>query len=201
MEKKSSKFKAIGVFCASAMGNSTKVIDEAKQVGFALASKKITLVYGGASVGIMGVVADAVLENDGTVIGIIPSFFSKNEIAHNGITELLFVDSMAERKRLLAEKSDAFLVLPGGFGTLDELFEVLTLSQLNLHQKPVGILNIDGFYNSLIEQLTVMNNAGFLRDNHYLMFVHDTTIAGLFDKMEQYQANHDSTWLSWAKEE
>lgn len=201
MEIKSSKFKTIGVFCASAMGNSTKVIDEAKQVGFALASKKITLVYGGASVGIMGVVADAVLENDGTVIGIIPSFFSKNEIAHNGITELLFVDSMAERKRLLAEKSDAFLVLPGGFGTLDELFEVLTLSQLNLHQKPVGILNIDGFYNSLIEQLTVMNNAGFLRDNHYLMFVHDTTIAGLFDKMEQYQANHDSKWLSWAKEE
>jgi len=201
MEIKSSKFKTIAVFCASAMGNSTKVIDEAKQVGFALASKNITLVYGGASVGIMGVVADAVLENDGTVIGIIPSFFSKNEIAHNGITELLFVDSMAERKRLLAEKSDAFLVLPGGFGTLDELFEVLTLSQLNLHQKPVGILNIDGFYNSLIEQLTVMNNAGFLRDNHYLMFVHDTTIAGLFDKMEQYQASHDSKWLSWAKEE
>jgi uncharacterized protein (TIGR00730 family) len=195
------QFKSVAVFCGSAMGNKQLYIDNAVELGSFLATQKITVVYGGAAVGIMGVLANSALKNNGSVVGIIPSFFSKKEIVHNTLTELIYVDSMAERKRLLAERSDAFIILPGGFGTLDELFEVLTLSQLNLHQKPVGILNINGFYNHLIKQLEVMNQEGFLRDNHYKMFVHDATIEGLFQKMESFSISHEEEWLKWAKEE
>ena len=194
------QFNSIAVFCGSAMGKKQEYIDCASELGQFLAKHSITMVYGGAAVGTMGIIADSSLNHGGKVVGIIPSFFSKNEIVHHGLTELIYVDSMAERKRLLAERSDAFIILPGGFGTLDELFEVLTLSQLNLHQKPVGILNINGFYDHLIKQLEVMNQEGFLRDNHYQMFVHDTTLEGLYKKMESFSISHEEDWLKWAKE-
>jgi uncharacterized protein (TIGR00730 family) len=194
------KIKSIAVFCGSAMGKNQAIIDCANELGQTLAQREIALVYGGASVGIMGVVADAAMNNNGHVVGIIPSFFSKTEIAHNGLTELIFVESMAQRKELLAERSDAFIILPGGFGTLDEMFEMLTMSQLNMHQKSVGVLNINGFYDHLIKQLEVMNREGFLRDNHYQMFVFDHTIDGLLQKMESHQISQEQEWLNWAKE-
>lgn len=194
------RIKSIAVFCGSAMGKNQAIIDCANDLGQTLAQREIALVYGGASVGIMGVVADATMNNNGHVIGIIPSFFSKKEIAHNGLTELIFVESMAQRKELLAEHSDAFIILPGGFGTLDEMFEMLTMSQLNMHQKSVGVLNINGFYDHLIKQLEVMNQEGFLRDNHYKMFVFDNTIDGLLQKMESHQISQEQEWLNWAKE-
>lgn len=193
--------ETIAVFCGSALGNNPLYIKCATDLGQFFAAHKIRLVYGGATVGIMGVIANAALEHGGKVIGIIPSFFSKIEVVHHGLTELIFVESMAERKHLLAERSNAFIIMPGGFGTLDELFEMLTLSQLNMHQKSVGILNVNGFYDPLIQQLQVMNREGFLRDNHYQMFVHDTTIEGLYEKMQAHQISHEKEWLDWAKEE
>lgn len=194
------QFKSIAVFCGSTMGNNPLYVAQAKALGAFFAAHNISLVYGGAAVGIMGILADEVLAHQGCVVGIIPEFFSKNEIVHHGLTELIYVKSMAERKELLAARSDAFIVLPGGFGTMDELFEVLTMSQLNMHQKSVGIYNISGFYNSLIEQLEVMHREGYLRPNHYQMFVHDETLDGLMEKMQNHQVYHDPNWLKWAKE-
>lgn len=195
------KNKSIAVFCGSAMGHNDAIIEYATKLGETFADQKISLVYGGASVGIMGIIADAVLKNKGHVIGIIPSFFSKKEIAHNGLSELIYVETMAHRKELLAKYSDAFIILPGGYGTLDEMFEMLTMSQLNMHQKSVGILNINGFYDSLIQQLAVMNKEGFLRDNHYKMFVHSNHIDDLLQKMESHLISQEQEWLNWAKDE
>lgn len=194
------EFKSIAVFCGSAMGNSPLYVTQAKALGAFFASHNISLVYGGAAVGIMGILADEVLANGGKVVGIIPDFFSKNEVVHHGLSELIYVKSMSERKELLAARSDAFIVLPGGFGTMDELFEVLTMSQLDIHRKSVGIFNINGFYNPLIEQLKMMYREGYLRSNHYRMFVHDTTIEGLMEKMQNHNIYCDPKWLKWAKE-
>jgi uncharacterized protein (TIGR00730 family) len=194
------EFKSIAVFCGSAMGKNPLYVPQAKALGAFFAKHNISLVYGGAAVGIMGILADEALANGGQVVGIIPDFFSKNEVVHHGLSELIYVKSMAERKELLAARSDAFIVLPGGFGTMDELFEVLTMSQLAIHQKSVGIFNVNGFYNPLIEQLEVMHREGYLRPNHYQMFVHDTTIEGLMEKMQNHNIYHDPNWLKWAKD-
>ncbi len=194
------KNKSIAVFCGSALGHNQDIIECANRLGETFANNNIALIYGGASVGLMGVIADAVIKNLGHAVGIIPSFFSKTEIAHNGLSELIFVDTMATRKELLAKKSDAFIILPGGYGTLDEMFEMLTMSQLDMHQKSVGVLNINGFYDHLIKQLEVMNHEGFLRDNHYRMFVFDNTIDGLLQKMESHLISQEQEWLDWAKE-
>lgn len=154
--------KYICVFCGSKMGNRDIYRLVAQAVGKVIASRGLNLVYGGANIGLMKVVADTVLENGGEVIGVIPDFFLSYEVAHQNLTKLHIVKSMHERKALMAKLADAFIALPGGYGTLEELAEITTWSQLNLHNKPIGILNIDNYYQSLLEWFDHSVKEGFL---------------------------------------
>ncbi|MEO8765812.1 MAG: TIGR00730 family Rossman fold protein [Ginsengibacter sp.] len=154
--------KSLAVFCGSKPGNNPRFCEQAKELGYLLAQKKITLIYGGSDRGIMGAVANAVLEKNGAVVGIIPKLLTGWEHQHHGITELHLVEDMHSRKRMLYEKSDAALILPGGYGTMDEFFEMLTWNQLNIHDKKIIILNTDGFYDHLIMHLTKMEEEDFL---------------------------------------
>ncbi len=194
------KINSIGVFCGSAMGNNEIYSEKAKELGKYLALNNIELIYGGASVGLMGIIADEVLLNNGRVIGVIPDFFSKKEISHTKIQELIYVPSMQERKRIIAEHSDAFIVMPGGFGTLDEMFEMLTFSQLDLHKKILGILNINNYYDNLINQIGIMNQEGFVRNSHLTSFIYDNEVDNLIYKMENQEIVFEQKWLDWAKE-
>lgn len=156
--------QSLAVFCGSKSGNNPTFIAHAKELGALLAKKNITLIYGGGNKGMMGSIANAVLENQGKVIGIMPSFLSGLEHSHYGLTELIEVPDMHTRKKLLYEKCDAALIIPGGFGTMDEFFEMLTWNQLNLHDKKIYILNSEGFYDHLISFLHTMEDQGFLYD-------------------------------------
>jgi len=153
---------SLAVFCGSKAGNNPLFCEHAKQLGHLLAQKDITLIYGGSDKGIMGAIANAVLEKNGKVIGIIPKILTEWEHQHAGITELHEVDDMHTRKRMLYEKCDAALILPGGYGTMDELFEMLTWNQLNIHDKKIFILNSAGFYDHLILHLRSMEAENFL---------------------------------------
>lgn len=156
--------QALAVFCGSKTGNNPLYVQEAVTLGHLLAQHNVTLIYGGGNSGIMGAVANAVLEKQGTVTGIIPKILTEWEHQHEGITELIVVDDMHTRKRMLYEKCDAALILPGGFGTLDELFEMLTWNQLNIHDKKIFILNTAGFYNHLIAHCRSLEKDSFLYD-------------------------------------
>ncbi|MDQ6890268.1 MAG: TIGR00730 family Rossman fold protein [Bacteroidota bacterium] len=153
---------SIAVFCGSKEGKNKLFIEHAKQLGYALAARNITLIYGGGNKGIMGAIANAVLEKNGKVTGIIPKILSEWEHQHHGISELLEVADMHTRKRMLYEKCEAAIILPGGYGTMDELFEILTWNQLNIHDKKIIILNSGGFYNHLILHLKAMEAEDFL---------------------------------------
>ena len=154
--------KSLTVFCGSKSGSDPLYCEHAKQVGWMLAEKNITLMYGAGNKGIMGAVANAVLERGGRVIGIMPGILAIPEHQHSGLTEMLEVEDMHVRKRMLYEKCDAALVLPGGFGTMDELFEMLAWNQLNIHRKKIFVLNTSGFYDSLILFLHTMEDQNFL---------------------------------------
>ena len=154
--------KSLTVFCGSKSGSDPLYCEHAKQVGWMLAEKNITLMYGAGNKGIMGAVANAVLERGGRVIGIMPGILAIPEHQHSGLTEMLEVEDMHVRKRMLYEKCDAALVLPGGFGTMDELFEMLAWNQLNIHRKKIFVLNTSGFYDSLILFLRAMEDQNFL---------------------------------------
>lgn len=158
--------KRICVFCGAANGKSDKYLNQAKVVGQLIAHQKIGLVYGGATIGVMGAVANAVLENAGDVVGVIPKNLIEFEVAHYKVTKLHIVEDMHERKRMMYDFSDAFLVLPGGMGTLDEMFEILTWSQLKLHSKPIYILNEFGFYDSLLDYIQHSHQEGFIKKEH-----------------------------------
>jgi uncharacterized protein (TIGR00730 family) len=157
--------KSLAVFCGSKNGVNPTYVEHAKQVGYLLAQKNITLIYGGGNKGLMGAVANAVLEKNGHVTGIIPQLLTDREHSHNGLTELMIVDNMHIRKQMLYEKCDAAIILPGGFGTLDELYEMLTWNQLSIHNKQIFILNTAGFYNHLLAHNITMQQQGFLYDN------------------------------------
>lgn len=152
----------ICVFCGSAAGNNPVFRETADALGALIASHSATLIYGGGNIGLMGVVADSVMRNGGKVIGVIPDFLLQREVGHRGITELIVVDSMHQRKKKMAELADAFVALPGGWGTLEELAEILTWRQLRLVQNPVCILNTNQFFDPLLTQMKVMCNEGFL---------------------------------------
>ncbi len=145
--------KNICVYCGSASGTNPEYVESARRVGTILARRGLGLVYGGGRVGLMGVVADAVLAGGGRVLGVIPEALAKKEVAHLGLTELLVVDDMHQRKALMARRADAFLTLPGGIGTFEEFFETLSWAALNLHHKPMGILNVDGYFDPLLALL------------------------------------------------
>ncbi len=156
----------ICVFCGSGVGNKSIYAETARELGFLLALKGYTLVYGGGNIGLMGILADAILEKKGAVIGVIPDFLMKKEVGHTGLTQLEIVSSMHERKRRMADLADAFLVLPGGWGTLDETAEILTWKQLGLIHQPLALLNIDGFFDTLLAQMNTMVEAGFLKSEN-----------------------------------
>lgn len=173
----------IGVFCGSATGKNPVYAAAANELGVLLAQRNHTLVYGGGNIGLMGILADAVLRHGGKVTGIIPGFLFEKEVGHTGITRLEIVPTMHERKKRMADLSDAFIVMPGGWGTLDETAEILTWRQLGLIRQPVGILNVNAFFNSLIEQMNHMVDEGFLKTVHLnSVFISDTP-AGLFNKL------------------
>ena len=188
--------KRITVFCGSSFGTEDIYKSEATALGKVLAQKGIELVYGGANVGLMGAVADGVLREGGKVIGVLPHFLQSKEIAHEGLTELILVDSMHERKTKMNELSDGVIALPGGFGTLEEFFEMLTWAQLGLHKKPIAILNIDGFYDALKVLIQVMVDKGFLKAVNQEMLLVSDNIEDLITKMSEYTAPEVGKWIS-----
>jgi uncharacterized protein (TIGR00730 family) len=156
----------ICVFCGSSSGFNPVYADAARELGRLMAIQNHTLVYGGGNIGLMGIVADTVLENNGHVIGVIPDFLMQREVGHRGISQLEIVPSMHERKKRMADLSHAFITMPGGWGTLDETAEILTWKQLGLIQQPVGILNVNGFFDTLLHQMNIMTQEGFLKSEN-----------------------------------
>ncbi|KOO52661.1 LOG family protein [Viridibacillus arvi] len=180
--------KTLAVFCGSSNGASDIYVEVTKKLGKELAKRDITLVYGGASVGVMGAVADAVLEAGGKVIGVMPSFLEKREISHKNLTELIVVDSMHDRKEKMAKLADGFMALPGGPGTLEEFLEIFTWAQLGLHQKPCGLLNINHYYDPLIALFNHMSDEQFLHEKYRTMALVDVEPSGLLDQFNSYEA-------------
>jgi len=187
---------SIAVFCGSSEGNDPKIISEAYALGKTLAQQNTTLVYGAAKIGIMGKVAQGAIDNGGDVIGVIPVFLKTKEIVHTELTELITTDNMHDRKILMYEKSDGFMIIPGGFGTMDEFFEITTWGQLGLHTKPIGILNTNSYYDALIAQCKTMVKRGFLKQENFDAVVVDDTIDGLLYKMNNYKPLPAPKWLN-----
>ena len=175
--------KNILIYCGSSAGHNEIYKNTATHVGKTLANQGLNLVYGGGSVGLMGIVADAILANGGEAIGVIPSFMEPWEVQHKGLTECIVTQTMHTRKQIMAEKSDAVIALPGGWGTLDELFEILTWRQLGLHKMPVGILNTNGFYDPMIVMLERMVSEGFVKEANLKMLIVDDNIESLLEKL------------------
>lgn len=180
--------KSIAVFCGSKDGYIDVYRDEAYRLGGILAEREIQLVYGGAKIGVMGAVADGVLNAGGKVIGVIPHFLKTKEVVHEGLTELITVDTMHQRKLKMYENCDAMMTLPGGWGTMEELFETLTWGQLGMHNKPMGVLNINGYYDSLKVLMMMMVHEGFLNEWVRKMLMVSESIDELLQMMEDYNA-------------
>jgi len=159
----------IAVFCGANKGNDPAVQQAAERIATTIAQRGMGIVYGGGHVGLMGIVADAALKAGGEVIGVIPGFMVEKELAHSGVTQLIVTHDMHERKMRMHELSDAVIALPGGFGTMDELFELLTWRQLHIHRKPIGLLNVNGFYDALLMQIERMARDGFLHGDTRLV--------------------------------
>jgi len=182
------KIQKVTVFCGSSTGFSSVYQQKAKELGRFFAKNSISLLYGGGKLGLMGELADTVLENNGEVIGIIPELLHKEEVVHPNITEVITTKTMSERKLLMSKKTDAYITMPGGFGTLDELFEVVTLQQLQIEQKPVGILNVNGFFDATLQQLDLMVKEGFLKQQGRDLLLVASSVEELMQKMNEYQA-------------
>jgi len=178
--------KSIVVFCGSGEGYNEVYREVAYEVGALLAERNIRLVYGGAKVGLMGAVAEGALQNGGEVIGVIPAFLQTKEVAHEGLTQMIVVDTMHERKIKMHELSDAIITLPGGWGTMEEMFEMLTWAQLGLHKKPLGLLNVEGYYDCLKELSNGMVREGFLSECTNSMMLVSDGIGDLLEQMEAY---------------
>lgn len=179
--------KRITVFCGSNFGTEKIYREQAYRLGEKLAEYNIGLVYGGANTGLMGAVADGVIENKGEAIGVLPHFLKGKEIAHSNLSALILVDTMHERKARMNEMSDGAIALPGGFGTLEELFEMLTWAQLQLHQKPIGILNVDGFYDDLLSLIRNMVDKGFISEVNEQILLISNSIVELLEMMKSYE--------------
>lgn len=187
--------KRICVFCGSSPGARDEYVDTARALGTALATQGLGLVYGGGRVGLMAVVADAALEHGGEVIGVIPQALADKEVAHQGLTELHVTTSMHERKALMADRSDGFVALPGGLGTLEELFEVLTWAQLGFHDKPCGLLNAGGYFDPLIQFLDHVVAERFLKPEHRAMLLVADTPGDMLAALAAYRATPSDKWL------
>jgi len=197
-----SKFimKSIVVFCGSSYGYNEIYADTAYQVGSLLAEKNIELIYGGSKLGLMGAVAEGALQNGGRVTGIIPRFLRTKEIAHENLTELVLVETMHERKLKMHERSDGILALPGGWGTMEELFEMMTWAQLGLHSKPIGVLNINGFYEPFMAFLNNMVTEGLLKEDCMKMLMMSSDIFEVLENMWKYEPPAETPkWMSTQK--
>lgn len=184
------QFNSICVFCGSRKGNNPIYEQAAGQLGYLFAEKNIRLIYGAGKVGLMGVMADACLERGGEVTGVIPHFLRRWEVCHEELTELVLVDTLFERKVRMAELSQASISLPGGYGTLDELFEMVTLVQLRQLYQPVGILNINGYFDPLLSQISHMHEEGFMSEFHYRLIQVADNLEELLQKMSDWLENN-----------
>lgn len=187
--------KYVSVFCGSSSGNESIFAEQATLLGKAIVQRGYGIVYGGAHVGLMGAVADGALKEGGEVIGVIPEFLKQKELEHTNLTAIHVVETMHERKALMNELSDAVIALPGGYGTLEELFEMLTWSQLTLHKNPVGLLNVGGYYDSLVAMSDMMIRKGFLKEEYKDLLLIEDNIEILLDRIESYVPLHNDKWF------
>ena len=194
------ELKNICVFCGSSRGFHEKYMNHAKLLAEEMAREGIGLVYGGANIGLMKTMADTVLENGGNVIGVMPQRLTDREIVHTGLTEMHVVDTMAARKELMAARSDAFIALPGGIGTMDELFEVLSWNQLGLMHKPVSILNTDGFYDELLSFLKRAEHDKFMREEHLRNLIVEDSPSRIITQLRSYTYHVAEKWVDRLKE-
>ena len=187
--------KNICVYCGSNPGRLPEYRDAARLLGYEMASRGLGLVYGGASIGVMGAVADAVLERGGQAVGVIPYSLATKEVSHDGLDELIVVDSMHERKAKMAELSDGFIALPGGWGTIEEIFEMLTWAQLGFHEKPCGLLNVAAYYDPLFAFLENAIEQQFVKEEYRPMIIMDEAPAVLLDRFDHYRAPKVRKWI------
>lgn len=189
------KLRSVCVYCGSNFNGDPELRTAIKQLAEYLVAQNIRLIYGGGSVGVMGVLADDVLALGGLVTGVIPQFLMDKEVGHRGVTEMIITENMHQRKQKMADLSDGFVILPGGFGTLEEFFEVLTWLQLGLHHKPIGVLNVNGFYDPLFDQLEMMVKHRFLKSANRDLVFNETNAVNLIDQMDNFSAIPDDGWF------
>ncbi|CAM3856074.1 TIGR00730 family Rossman fold protein [Mucilaginibacter galii] len=187
--------KSICVFCGANFNGDPILTEAIEQLAQVMVSRNIALVFGGGRVGVMGMIADAVLKQGGKAIGVIPEFLLNKEVGHTGLTELHLVENMHQRKQMMNDLCDGIMTLPGGFGTLEEFFEVLTWLQLGLHQKPIGILNVNGFYDFLLKQMDVMVEQRFLKPVNRELVLTSANPIELVNLMEGFKAEPDDVWF------
>ena len=193
--------KKICVFCGSSMGSKEIYKIKAKELGESFLKNELILIYGGANVGLMKILADTVLQERGEVIGVMPRSLVEKEVAHLGLSKMHITESMQERKVLMAKMSDAFIAMPGGFGTLDELAEMLTYNQLRIHDKPIGLLNIDGYFDHLLKFLDHAVEEQYVRKEHRKNIIVDDNIDALLEKLNNYKPVLMDKWIHEIKEE
>jgi uncharacterized protein (TIGR00730 family) len=190
--------KRICVFAGSSPGSRKEYLAAAQDLGRALVRRQIGLIYGGARIGLMGALADAVLAEGGNVTGVIPEALASKEVAHHGLTDLRVVASMHDRKALMADLSDGFIAIPGGWGTLEEFFEVLTWAQLGFHQKPCGLLNVEGFFDGLLSFLDHAIDERFVKSENRSMVIVATSAEALLDRFDEYVPSEVENWIDRA---
>ncbi len=185
----------IAVYCGSSLGRQPVYRQQAEALGLELVRRGINLIYGGGNIGLMGVIANTVLQKGGHVTGVIPHFLNKKEVGNLDVQQLILVDSMHERKQRISELADAFIAMPGGLGTLEEVAEMLTWSQLGLNRKPVGLLNVAGYYDLFLQHFDKMMEEGFMKPVNRKMLVDDPDPAALIEKLLAYQPVAIPKWL------
>lgn len=186
----------ICVFCGSNVGARPEYRAEAWVLGEAIVRRGLTLVYGGGNIGLMGVLADAVLELGGEVIGVIPDSLMRKEVGHTGITDLRVVESMHERKAIMSDLSDAFIAMPGGLGTFEEFFEIVTWAQLGIHRKPCGLFNVEGYFDKLLEFLNHAVDEEFLKPKHAKLVCASDSIEDLLTQLETFESPVVEKWMN-----
>lgn len=189
------EMKSICVYCGANFNGDASLKEAVGNLAAVFTEREIRLVYGGGSVGVMGLLADAILERGGSVTGVIPQFLMDKEVGHNGLTEMIVTENMHQRKKKMADLSDGFIILPGGFGTLEEFFEVLTWLQLGLHNKAIGVLNVDGFYDHLFAQMDVMVERRFLKPSNRALVFNEGNPEVLVEKMSKFDTVPDEVWF------
>ena len=189
------QMKAISVFCGSNFNGNPVLLKAVHHLADVMVEKKISLVFGGGRVGVMGLIADAVLQRGGIAIGVIPKFLMDKEVGHTGLTELIITENMHQRKQKMADLSDGVITLPGGFGTMEEFFEVLTWLQLGIHGNPIGLLNIDGFYDPLLMQIDLMVENKYLKPLNRDLVIAENEPKILIERMEKFDSKPDDVWF------